>query len=490
MRTKSLLSASTLSRVNAPTLSKAIASSDLQLKNRKVVPLQLALNRKGTPAVVDAQLDCTAELPFFFDPRTQSSVYATGSFQTGGIHLLLPRTLTDESGRTNRVVYQDNLMPEVIHVAPTEYRLARSQDAPFLPGLSMLCADFGTTADGDEQAEVMLNVVCSYELEPWLDPEIVELARAELAAEGLTARFTPIVPRVASLTLELDLLGDEKRRTEAEIETSVGIADTLILDHEAFTRLWREHLANETGGVTGAVEYELFDGTPARSRVDLSLWETSPDVFDIDFLGMVEDEPGRCRVRIRNRIESPVEIVGLPAERLSADATAVATNGAALAGRVLAPQESVEVDYQVNPPDAFVESLEPVVFGRVQPDLNALLKLFVLNSGYSSMSFSVDVSAADGVFSTAAEGEEPLTGLLVEFDDGSSAELSPDEPEIEVTLVGRLIDQLTGTAGEQQRYFYRVTNLHPGGEGARTAWREGQGTDPIVVGTAVVQLDF
>lgn len=485
-----VLTSATLARVNAPLLSAAVASSDLQLRNRAVVPLQLALDRRGKPAIVDAELECTAELPFHFDPRTQSSVYATDTFQTSGMHLLLPRTLTDESGRTNRIVYQDNLMPDVIHVAPTEYRLARSQEAPFLPGLSMLCADFGTTAESADQAEVLFNVVCSYELEPWLDPEIVELARAELAAEGLTARFTPIVPREAKLTLELDLLGDEKERGEAEIEASVGISDTLILNHDTFTRLWREHLANESGGVTGKVSYELFDGTPAQSRVSLSLWETSPDVFDVDFLGMVGAQPGRCRVRIRNRIESPAQIVRLPPERVSVDVVATPVDGANLAGRRLAPQETVEVDYQINPPDAVVDSLQPVVFGRVEPNLNALLKLFVLNTGYSSMSFAVEVKAAAGVFTPPTQGAEPLTGLLVEFDDGSKAELTPEEPETEVTLVGRLIDQLMGGAGDQQRYFYRVTNLHPSGEGARTGWKEGQGVEPVAVGTAVVQLDF
>ena len=195
-------------------------------------------------------------------------------------------------------------------------------------------------------------------------------------------------------------------------------------------------------------------------------------------------------MRIRNRIESPAQIVRLPPERISADVVATPVDGANLAGRSLAPQETVEVDYQVNPPDAVVDSLQPVVFGRVEPNLNALLKLFVLNTGYSSMSFAVEVKAAAGVFTPPTQGAEPVTGLLVEFDDGSKAELTPEEPETEVTLVGRLIDQLMGGAGDQQRYFYRVTNLHPSGEGARTGWKEGQGAEPVAVGTAVVQLDF
>lgn len=484
-----VLTSATLTRVNAPKLKAAVASSDLLIKNIKAIPLKLALTPRGEPAIVDTELKCSAELPFFFDPRTQSSVYATGTFQTSGIHLLLPRTLTDESGRVNRVVYQDNLMPDVIHVAPTEYRLARSPESPFLPSLSMLCADFGTEA-GEGQAEVLFNVVCSYELEPWLDPETIELARAELAAEGHTARFTPIVPREAKLSLDIDFLGDDQNRDEAEIEASVGISDALMLDHNRFTRLWRERLAQQGAGITGKVDYQLFDGTPAQSRVALSLWETSPDVFDVQSLGLAEGGAGRLRVRIRNRIESETEIVRLPEERVSSAAVAVPVDAASVIGRRLKPQEFIDVDYRLTPPDAAVESFDPIVFGRVHPDLNALLKLFMLNSGYSSLSFAVAVSAADGVFGPAAAGAEPLIGLLVEFDDGSRAELTPAAPKSEVTLVGRLVDQLLGATDDQQRYFYRVTNLHASGEGARTSWKEGQGSQPLQVGSAVVQLDF
>ncbi len=484
-----VLTSATLTRVNAPKLKAAVASSDLLIKNIKAVPLKLALTPRGEPAIVDTELECSAELPFTFDPRTQSSVYATETFQTSGIHLLLPRTLTDESGRINRVVYQDNLMPDVIHVAPTEYRLARSPESPFLPSLSMLCADFGTEA-GEGEAEVLFNVVCSYELEPWLDPETIELARAELAAEGHTARFTPIVPREAKLSLDIDFLGDDQNRSEAEIETSVGISDTLMLDHNSFTRLWRERLAQQGAGITGKVAYQLFDGTPAQSRVVLSLWETSADVFDVEPLGVAEGGNGRLRVRIRNRIESETEVVRLPEERLSSEAVAVPVDAASVIGRRLKPQEFIDIDYQLTPPDAVAESFDPIVFGRVHPNLNALLKLFMLNSGYSSLSFALTVSAADGVFGPAAAGSEPLIGLLVEFDDGSQAQLTPEDPESEVTLVGRLIDQLLGEQDDQQRYFYRVTNLHASGEGARTSWKEGQGSDPLQVGSAVVQLDF
>jgi hypothetical protein len=176
-------------------------------------------------------------------------------------------------------------------------------------------------------------------------------------------------------------------------------------------------------------------------------------------------------------------------EKLAEGIVAKVLNAGSLINKKLAPQEVVDIEYQVTPSDANVGSILPEVFGSVEPNLNELLKVLMLSPGYSSMGFSVPVKAADGLFSTT-RGPEPLTGLLVEFDDGTRAKLTPEAPATQVSLVGRLADQLLGKVDDQHRYFYRVTNLHPSGEGARTSWKEGQGEDLLQVGTAVVQLDF
>ncbi|UHD15082.1 hypothetical protein [Thiocapsa bogorovii] len=488
--TRPVFSSAALARVNAVALPLAVAKSDLKIAGRKAVPTKIALDTRGKPAIIDTDLENEQEIPFNFDPdvATNDEVFAITGYHRGGIHLLIPVPLFAASGRQLAVVYQDNLMRDLVYVAPMEFRLARYVEDPFLPGLTFLPGDFSTSA-GESEAEVFYQVVMSYQLEPWIDPEVIELARAELAHQGLVARFSPILPREARLKLDLDILGDAQDRDEAEIEAAVGITDTLVLDHEAFVRLWRERLTKEAGVVRGQVSYRLFDGTEAHSGVAISLWQTSADVFDVDFIGPVEGSQGRYRVQLRNRIESPVVIADPPTREILADGVvAEAVNGAALAQRVVAPQEVVEVDYQVTPADAAFASLEPVVLGRVQPNPGSLLRLLMLTPGYGSLSFSVMVRAAGGTFGPPAEGAESLTGLMVEFDDGSEARLTPDQSEAEVNLVGRLIDQILGTADDQQRYFYRVTNLHPSGEGARTEWREGQGTDPLTVGTAVVKL--
>jgi hypothetical protein len=291
-----VLSSETLSMVNAPKLATAIAVSDLKIGNRKAVPIQIALGFRGEPAIVDTELESQQECRFYFDPAVNREVFVTEGFDSGGFHVLLPLALVDGNGRSF-TAFQDNLMPEVIHIAPDEFRLVREPRPPFLPDLTLLPADF-TTSERDNEADILFKVAMNYRLEPWTNPKKIELARARIPG----ARFTPILPREAKLTLAVDLLGEASKREKATIDPASGITDTLVLDNNVFTSIWRNHLAQPGVGISGQVNYQLFDGSPAQSAVSISFWETqSSDVFDADFLGPVEGKPGLYRVRVRNR---------------------------------------------------------------------------------------------------------------------------------------------------------------------------------------------
>jgi hypothetical protein len=479
-----------LSMILKPRLATAVLASDLKIKGRRVVPVQVALDTDEKPAIIDADLENRQELAFTFDPAEPSNrdvFIATEEFGRT-IHLLLPIQLTTEDGSIH-TVYQDNVMRDVVYIAPSEFRLVRDDETPFLPTLSFLASDF-STSDESAEAEVLFQIRVVYRLEPWLDPEVHELAREQLAREGEVARPTPIVPRNSTFRLDLDLLGDDQLRQGASIDPTIGITDELELDHDSFLRFWRERLANPGGAIRGRVEFQLYDGSPAQAPVEISFWEHTADVFDVSFSGPVSDAPGHYRVKVRNRIESPVEISDLPGEAVGEDAVAHALGQDSLVGRRLEPGEECNIDYRVQPEDAVVTTLRPTIVGRVEPDLPALLKELMVTPGYSSLSFSLTVKVGDGVFGPPPAGSEPLTGLMVEFDDGTRVTLTAEAPESEVTLVGRLIDQILGTADTEQRYLYRVTNIYPSGEGERTKWEEGHGTADLEIHAAAVQLDF
>ena len=479
------LSAATLTLVNRPAFATAVAASDLRVKAVTALPVQIALGTNGQPAILDTELDAEQSLSFHFDPRANPDVFAVEGYEPKGPHLLLALLLNVNG--SPRTVYQDNMMQEVVYVAPSEFRLGRDADTPFLPGISFLPADFGTTGGNTNEAELLLQMVINYRLEPWIDPDLIEAARAELARHGLIARFTPILPREAKLSLDLDALGADQQRDKAVVDPDTGITDTISLDNDVFTRVWRERLAQPGAGIRGRVRYQLFDGSVAESPVVLSFWGTATDVLDIDFIGAAE-QPRAYTVNVRNKIESPVTIERLPAAAVGSGAMATPVNPGGYLNRRLQPQEVVQINYQVTPPDTPVVSIVPLVYGTVEPNLTLLLRALMLSPGFKSLSFTVPVSAAEGVFGTT-QGSEALTGLLVEFDDGSRAQLSAAAPAAQVTLVGRLVDQILGKADDQHRYLYRVTNLHTSGEGARGNWREGQGVAPLQIG-AVTQLDF
>ena len=483
---KGIFTADNLRIAYTPALKDAVAKSDLKIAGRPAVPVNVVLDPIRQPAVVDADLDNSQSIPFSFNPAQEANrgVFIQG-YQTE-LHLLVPLTLVAPDGKTH-TVYQDSLMRDVIHMPPSGFRLERDATSPFLPALSFLASDFSTT-DNDNDADVLFRVMAAYRLEPWLDPDVVELARTELAKKGLIAQFTTGTAHDAKLSLDLDLLGDAKVRTGATVDPAVGITDTLDLDHQTFVRLWREHLAG--GGVAGWVEYQLFDGSPARIPVELSLRESSAELFEVNFIGPVPDRPGRYRVTVRNRVESAVRITKLPAELIAGGGVAHAADSQTILNQVLQPQETRQLDYDSTGTTGDVTDFSPTVIGQAEPNLSALLRLLMVAKGYSSLGFTVSVKAAAGAFGPPAAGAEPLTGLLVEFDDGTRTTLTASSDRADVTVVGRMIDQILGTADDSQRYFYRVTNLHASGEGARTSWTEGHGTGALEVSSAIVRLDF
>jgi len=489
-----------LRRAHAPGLAKALARSDWALGGKKVVPGRAALDEDGEPAVVEVERRCETAIPFHFDASRFPGIFVTEGWEAGAPHMLLPLAVTFPDG-SSKTVYQDSLMPDVFHVPPAEFRLVRDEHAPFLPSIQFVPADAISLEEGDaeagEKAEVMFRMIVTYRIEPWLDVELLEQARDQLAAHADgEPRFASTVPRDARLVLDgLDELPEgERERTEAEVDWDNGITDYFELDNQAFTQLWSHRLLGGVSdsvipGVVGHVEFRMVDGTQGRSDVRLTLQNESDDVVDVVLDGPVEGQEGRYRVGIRNRIESPVVLAALPGERMESGVTVRPVSAAGLVGRELAPGEHVELEYDVAPADAEVFELHPPVVARVKPDPAALLRLLLSRPGFDSMGFTVPVRAAEGTFD-ATGGGEPLVGLVVEFDGGEAVELSPERPEVEAHLLGRLADQLLGEADDQERFFYRVVNVHPSGEGARTGWQEGQGTSTLEVGVAIVDLPF
>lgn len=471
----------------APSLREAVTKTTVQVGTKKVVPAQLVLDKDKQPAVIDTELTVEMKEPFVFDAVEHPDVYV-GEATSTAPRLLVARTVVDEAGRTT-TVYQDSLDLQVVYVPPSGFRLFREQNAPFTPSIAFVASDFGTVAEGAENtAEVFLRVAIVYRLEPYVEPDLTRKVTAMLAAEGLAAVVSPIMPTTSVLKLFLsELSEEEKTRSEAVVDLTTGITDTLELDFGTFQTVWGNYLMGDPStGIRGAVEFTLFDGTQVRSSVRIALGETSPEIMDTIPRGPAADAPDQHEVVIRNRIESPAELEPLLPIMLAGGGIAKPVETGA--GVTLGPAEERTFRYLVQGGEP-IAYLDPVVMARPDPVFATLLGMLMVTTGYASLGFGLEVRAVEGAFGTGA-GAEPVTGLLVEFDDGTTVELNPELPSTEIMLLGRLADRLIGDADDQQRYFYRVTNLHATGEGARTSWTEGRGEAALDVGTAQVTLGF
>lgn len=461
----------------------SVATSDFTVAQRKVIPVQIAVDRRSRPAVIQVDVSTSLDLPFVFPPTEHPSVYTGADDYDGALRFLIRRAITQPDGSTVTVL-QDSVLEHVVHLPPTRFRLGREDTSPYLPRIRFVLSEVATT-DEDADTEVLFLASVVYELEPWTDPSIIEAVRFELAKEGLNPTFVVVAPTQASYVL------DGEERSEAQIDPEEGIRDVLDLDAGGFSQL-SHNLAD--AGVGGRVTFTLFDGSEAHAEARLSFREESSDLVDTIWTG---HEDGRSTVTVRNRTESPVTITGLPAVLVTPTARAVPLDASSVVGTRLAPLETLEVHYQVDDPDLPLTDLAPTVLALPDPDVQRLCAALIEGlPGYSSLSFTVPLVASDGAFAVTGDPSTQLTGLLVEFDDGSTATLTPDDPDVEAVLVGRLLDQIFADDDEErdQRFFYRVTNLHLGGEGARSAWQEGRGTSTLAVGVAlgdvVAELPF
>ncbi len=477
-------------KLHAIPIAEAVQKSDLNFDGIAAVPAILALDEKRRPALVDTRLECALDLPFSFDPAQprNDAVYLDAGFSGVGIHILRRMVLDGQ-----RIAFRDSLMPDTVLLPPSEFRLYRTDNAPHLPSLSFVASDFATvegqTDGGAETIRAMLRVAMVYRLVPWIDPLLDDLVRNELAREGIVPQLSVLLPRSVKFSLQRTELGGAQQRTTASVDPDVGITDTLELDGDVFLALWGATLAPQGASLQGVVEYELFDQQTYPIPARLSLRESSPQVFQVDFAGAIDPAAGRYQIAVRNRAECPVILTELPGVELAPGIVAHAVDPHNHTGQTLAPNELRMIEYRVQPPEAAVLSFRPVIVGTPVPDPNELFRLLAITSGATTGGFSVHLRAAAGAFTPRA-GAPALSGLLVEFDDGTRVTLTPSAPERDVGLVGHFLDRLAGRPDDQQRYLFRVTNLHADGEGARTTWSERHGAGVLEVGTASGAMDF
>jgi hypothetical protein len=354
---------------------------------------------------------------------------------------------------------------------------------PYLPDLRVAFIDLLTTESGgaDGTGTIHYKVQIAYRLVPDISPVLLELAQAQVP--NVKARFEALAPERAALQLRVPedetngALADVPR-PDAVIAFDDGIVDSVELSKTEFERIFAVFQSPSGIGIEGSVAATLPGSVIANVPVRVSLKHNPGNPFNSTYLGPQAD--GFHRVRLVNRLESPVTITALHRVTLGPQVFAYPQSNP---GMVVQPAAAVDLDYRVDPPTASVVAITPAMDVTIQADPSALWPQLFVNQGYTSDTFGVHLRLEPGFLGVVPPGgSAPLTGVVVDFDSPVQATLTAAQPEADVRLPMPLLPRLLGSAQAKQ-YRYRTINLIGPAAAADppSDWMSGEGEAPLSV---------
>lgn len=438
-------------------------------------------NTPHLPALIRVPAEAIQLLtPFHFNPTTHAYLFDAPRNPSQN-HILLPDTILFEGDPAT--FYRDSALRDQIYYKPQAFQLTRVADAPYEPDLMLLFQNVLA------EEQLLYQVELTFHAQPQIDQRLLNIAQEKYGHE---ARFTPLNPISSTLLLNLPL--DAANGTpqpitqEAAISFDEGIRHSVTLSDTEFERVMLGFRSPAGLGLTGTVQATLFDGTTAAIPVELSLTQTAGQPFNRLFLGPVDGQPGRYRVQLTNRLESPVHISSLygvqVGTRFAYPQHLLLPNGTTASSATVQPGAIVTIEYLVAPHDGPVADITPLLESSVRINHAQLWPLLMFNEGYTSHTFELSLSI-DAAFFTAPppQGMAPLAGVRVEFEPATAVYLTPSHPTTTATLRMPLLPWLLQQ--DAQQYRYRVTNLHLSGDtvetGLATAWTTQFGNTPLTV---------
>lgn len=458
-------------------------SVDLGSVRRPALPAGIYTNPNNPqqPALIRVPAEAIQLLsPFTFDPTAHAYLFDAPQNPSQN-HILLPDDILFEGDTVT--FYRDSTLRDQIYYEPQAFQLARVADAPYEPDLMLLFQNV--------QAEdtLLYQVELTFHVLPQINQRLLNIAQEKYGSE---ARFTALNPVSSTLLLNLPLdaaNGDPQPVTqEAAISFDEGIRHSVTLSDTEFERVMLGFRSPAGLGLAGMVQATLFDGSTADIPVELSLAQTLGQPFDHLFLGPVDGQPGRYRVQLTNRIESPVLISSLygvqVGTRFAYPQHLLLPDGTTASSATVQPGESVTIEYLVAPNDGPVADITPLLESSVLVNHAQLWPLLMFNEGYTSHTFDLSVSIDAAFFSSPPpDGMAPLVGVWVEFEPETAVILTADQLTTTATLRMPLLPWLLQQ--DAQQYRYRVTNIHIQGDGpilgSATDWTTGLGNTPLAV---------
>lgn len=470
-------------------ISESLADSDIHTTvsnlSSKAVPLSAYIDSHGSPALIRISVETPEAIaPFSFAVDTNAYMFdIPDDMRPGSNHILIRMEVRDGSGQVRGVFFQDSAFTNQFYYQPQEFRLPRLSSPPFLPDLRIVFFDLvaQTEAGGGDQAVLNYKVQLAYRATPYIDPVLLDLVQQQVPE--VQARFNALAPE--NTTFSLRLPADESGgaltdvpRPGVEVRFDQGIVDQIELSRTEFERIFAFFQSPSGVGLDGEVEAALLGSLTTRVPVHLSLKEFAGSVLSHTYLGPVDG--GLHRVRLVNPIESPVTINALYRVTLGNGVFAFPQSAV---GAVLPPGSQFDLDYRLEPASASVADISPALSVSIDVDPLRLWPQLFINQGYTSETFMVTPSTLPDFFGVVPpSGGEPLTSILVEFDEGTNVTLTAARLQAEVYLRIPLLPRLLGDA-QAKKFRYRVTNLHGADAhpGDKSDWANGEGEGSLTI---------
>jgi hypothetical protein len=428
--------------------------------------------------------------PFVFDTRQHPDIFrevTNPSDQRFGVTL----RQVEHRGRTHHY-YQDQASPCLFYFLPDHIKVTRRPTAPFTPNMLVKFS----SPDGSLEN---MRATVEYSAAPVIDPERLDAARLALRAHlpspmpaGITeAVFQPLVVTSRD-QLELRVAIPRADAGGAPLTARPGVVTNL-------TDSFDEQIA----GLTLPAFQELFDALFGKSAV-IFLGEvfvagggqrpdgSVPFVARLDDLhGAVFEEtevpgPDGIRVSLRNGIESPVVVRGLPVEVLAGGETVPArleqpTLGGAAASFPVSLPAGGELSFRVVPsqplaagvtPEALVE-LDDV---KVEPDATAVWNAILDASLPAEYVRTIRVVGLAEMFAPTTD----VLAIAVDFDGGDGVILKRDALEAQAKVRMPVADVVLRKVQEAE-YGYTLVVMRQSGQ---TRLRKRDSLDILVPDTS------
>jgi len=448
------------------------------------VPGKVVVDPNGQPALMQIAVETLEEIaPFSFPIATNAYMFdIPGDMRPTTNQIFIKMEVLDSSGKTT-VFYQDSGYADRFYYQPEQFLIPRVDTPPYLPDLRVVFFDLLTTDTGaaDGTGTIHYKVQMAYRLVPDINPVLLDLVQAQVP--NVKARFQALAPERAALKLRVP--EDETNgaltdvpRPDAVITFDEGIVDQVELTRTEFERIFAVFQSPSGIGLEGSVAATLPGSVTANVPVRLSLRHNPGNPFNTTYLGPQEN--GLHRVRVVNRLESPVTITALHRVTLGTQVFAYPQSNP---GMVVQPAASTDLDYRVDPTTASVVTITPAMEVTIQANPQLLWPQLFVNQGYTSDTFPLHVGLEAGFLGVVPPGRtDPLTGVMIEFDSGLQTTLNAGQPAADLRLPIPLLPRLLGSPQAKQ-YRYRTVNLI-GASAAQdppSDWMQGEGEAPLSV---------